>query len=107
MEQKKLISAILISVVFLLVWYSVVVPRFAPPPPTSPTTNTAVSGTSTEVAPVSNLSSASTSISAGEKTSAEAGKITDHFLRDTRNDIAITPMGGAIRHWTIKSKLQD
>src|SRR5579864_6838453 len=97
MEQKNFILAIALSVAFLFIWSWVVVPKFTPKPlPTPPdqtSPNATVANQPAELAPNSAASQATASGA-------------DLVLSDDRNEITLTPLGGAIKSWRVKVKGQ-
>jgi YidC/Oxa1 family membrane protein insertase len=103
MQQKNFLIAISISIAFLLLWYTVVVPRFTPPPPKPEAPEVSAA----------KLSSSSTSLSASgpatpvSNAAAPTTATPDQHVRNDMNDIAVTSAGGSIRHWTLPLKGQD
>jgi YidC/Oxa1 family membrane protein insertase len=99
MEQKNFLLAVVLSITFLLVWFGLVVPHFAPPPPiqTVSTTNTAKA----------NPSEVPASLEAAHPESAATAVNADSYLRDSQNEIILSSMGGAIRQWRLKLKGQE
>jgi YidC/Oxa1 family membrane protein insertase len=102
MEQKNFLAAVILSITFLFLWFTFVMPRFSPPPVTTPapaavseTSSVTVAETPAVIAPAAG----------GHEVSAAAA--TDVVLRDTENEIAIALRGGAVRSWRLKLKGHD
>ena len=99
MEQKNFFLAMGLIVGFLIVWTVFVIPRFTPPPPTPSASQ------STEAA-------VETASSSGNLPSKQDKKdkpvvLTDSVLRDEDNEITLSPKGGAVKSWHLKSKLGE
>jgi len=96
MEQKNFILAFLLSAIFLVVWSIFVVPRFSPPAPlpTPPAqTSTAVTDVSSQPAELEPAHAQQSNVPAPES-----------ILRDEQNEVVVSPEGGAIRDWRLKTK---
>jgi YidC/Oxa1 family membrane protein insertase len=106
MQQKNSLIAISISIAFLLLWYTLVVPRFTPPPKPESHDVSAAKLSSTETS--LNEPGASTNVPApAEEAEKTPAAVPDQHLRNPLNDIAVTSAGGAVRHWTLSLKGQD
>jgi YidC/Oxa1 family membrane protein insertase len=98
MENKNLIAAVILSVAFLFIWSTFVMPKYMPKPvpgngaPTAPAVSTASGGASLEPAHAHSMTT-------------EAAATT--VLRDGNNEIVFSSKGGAIEHWRLKLKGQE
>jgi YidC/Oxa1 family membrane protein insertase len=101
MSNKNLWLAILLSVGFLFVWSTFVIPRFTPKPAV------VAPGTTSATTPVVAGVPGSTSIVPAHTDTWDAKKNPEIVLRDLENEIIFSPKGGAIHHWFFKRKGED
>jgi len=99
MGQKNFILAVVISVGFIFIWTTYVVPHFTPPsvvPVTSSVSEVSVTG-SPVVSDVSLKKFTPPTVQAS---------LNPVILKDAFNEVVIDPVGGAIRRWTLSDQNQ-
>src|SRR4051812_21120655 len=101
MENKNLFLAVVLSVAFMFIWSTFVIPRYA--------TKTAPAPAASSAAPSAPATSGQAPASVGpahaDSGSPRAAAKTIH--RDANNEIVFNPEGGAIEHWRLKLKGQE
>jgi YidC/Oxa1 family membrane protein insertase len=105
MEQKNFLLAMGLIVSFLIIWSVFVIPRFTPPPAPTPVST---SDQSMSAQPGdAGTPAQTTDLSSGRSATPMPSVLTDTILRDENNEIVLTPKGGAVKSWRIKSKGQE
>lgn len=102
MDNKNFILAILLSLGFLFLWTTQIMPRLSPRPVASQAT---APGETTSPLPSAVVSPApQAEISSAHAQKGQPAVDAEQVLRDASNEIVFTSRGGAIKHWRIKSK---
>jgi YidC/Oxa1 family membrane protein insertase len=98
MEQKNFLLAMGLIVSFLIIWSVFVIPRFTPPAP--PPGAAALA----DRQPTGSLVQTSTDFKSTPAGTDKSVMLTDTTLHDENNEIVLTPKGGAVKSWRIKTK---
>jgi YidC/Oxa1 family membrane protein insertase len=102
MDNKKLWLAILLSVGFLFIWSTFVIPRFAPPQTPAATVPPLAAPAAPAVTPA---------ITSAHQTTTgdvwDAKKNPEVILRNPENEIVFSPRGAAVHHWYFKGKGEE